>query len=75
VLVLEATRYRRFRPRAVRIDSTVIEADVKYPTDSGLAAHGVYALAHEGAKLADPVKVKKRRVRDSRSRWVARCGR
>ena len=38
VLIVKATRERRFRARAVRIDSTVIEADVKYPTDSGLAA-------------------------------------
>src|SRR5271156_1554769 len=36
VLIVQATRSKRFRPRAVRIDSTVIEADVKYPTDSGL---------------------------------------
>src|SRR5664279_3117145 len=45
VLIVAATRSKRFRPRAVRIDSTVIEADVKYPTDSGLAAHGVRVLA------------------------------
>jgi IS5 family transposase len=51
-LIAQATRSKRFRPRAVRIDSTVIEADVKYPTDSGLASHGVRALAREGRKLA-----------------------
>ena len=71
VLILEATRSRRFRPRAVRIDSTVIEADVKYPTDSGLAAHGVKVLAREGKKLAQLVKEQKRRVRD-RSRSMGR---
>jgi IS5 family transposase len=71
VLICEATRDRRFVPRAVRIDSTVIEADVKFPTDSGLAAHGVRVLAREGAKLADRVKEKKRRVRD-RSRSMGR---
>jgi hypothetical protein len=32
----------------VRIDSTVIEADVKYPTDAGLASSGVGVLAREG---------------------------
>jgi IS5 family transposase len=42
----------------------VIEADVKYPTDAGLAAHGVRALAREGKKLAALVKERKRRVRD-----------
>jgi IS5 family transposase len=71
VLIVAATRSRRFRSRAVRIDSTVIEADVKYPTDSGLAAHGVKVLAREGRKLASLVKEKKRRVRD-RSRSMGR---
>jgi IS5 family transposase len=72
VLIVEATRSKRFRPRAVRIDSTVIEADVKYPTDAGLAAHGVRALAREGRKLARMVKEKKARVRD-RSRSMGRA--
>src|SRR5450631_372250 len=72
VLIVAATRSKRFRPRAVRIDSTVIEADVKYPTDSGLAAHGVKVLAREARKLARLVKEKKRRVRD-RSRVMGRA--
>ena len=63
-LIVKATRERRFRPRAVRIDSTVIEADVKYPTDAGLASSGVRVLAREGRKLARLVKGKKARVRD-----------
>ena len=71
VLIVTATRSKRFRPRAVRIDSTVIEADVKYPTDSGLAAHGVKVLAREAKKLAKLVGEQKRRVRD-RSRSMGR---
>jgi transposase, IS5 family len=70
-LIVKATRDRRFRPRAVRIDSTVIEADIKYPTDAGLASHGVRALAREGRKLAKLLKEKKARVRD-RSRSMGR---
>ena len=70
-LIAKATRERRFRPRAVRIDSTVVEADVKYPTDSGLASHGVRALAREGRKLAERVGEKRVRVRD-RSRAMGR---
>ena len=34
-LIVKATREKRFRPRAVRIDSTVIEADVKLPDRRG----------------------------------------
>ncbi len=71
VLIVQATRSKRFRPRAVRIDSTVIEADVKYPTDSDLAAHGVKVLAREAKKLAKLVGEQKRRVRD-RSRSMGR---
>jgi IS5 family transposase len=63
-LIVKATREKRFRPRAVRIDSTVIEADIKHPTDSGLAGQGVRALAREGRKLARLVGEKRVRVRD-----------
>src|SRR5947209_11954573 len=31
-LIVKACRERHFRPRAVRVDSTVVEADVKHPT-------------------------------------------
>ena len=51
-VIQKARREKRFRPRAARIDSTVIEADVRCPTDAGLAADGVRALAREGRKLA-----------------------
>jgi transposase, IS5 family len=55
----------------VRIDSTVIEADVRYPTDAGLASSGVRTLAREGRKLAKLLEEKKTRVRD-RSRSMGR---
>ncbi len=55
----------------MRIDSTVIEADVRYPTDADLASHGVRSLAREGRKLARLVKERKARVRD-RSRSMGR---
>jgi hypothetical protein len=37
--------------RATRIDSTVVEADIRYPTDAELALRGFRALAGEGRKL------------------------
>jgi IS5 family transposase len=70
-LIVTATREKRFRPRAVRIDSTVIEADIKHPTDAGLASAGVRVLAREARKLAALVGEKTRRVRD-RSRAMGR---
>jgi IS5 family transposase len=70
-LIESAVRERRLRARAVRIDSTVIEADIKYPTDAGLASHGVKALAREGRKLAAKLGESKTTVRD-RSRAMGR---
>ena len=70
-LIQKARREKRFRPRAARIDSTVVEADVKYPTDSGLADAGVRALAREGRKLAARIGGKRNTVRD-RSRSMGR---
>jgi IS5 family transposase len=34
----KATRERRLTARAVRIDSTVVESDIRYPNDAALAA-------------------------------------
>jgi transposase, IS5 family len=70
-LIQKARREKRFRPRAARIDSTVVEADIRYPTDSGLAADGVSALAREGRKLAAKIGEKRTAVRD-RSRAAGR---
>lgn len=59
---------RRFVARAARIDSTVVEADVRYPTDVGLAADATKALARAAATVLDSDAP---RVRD-RSRAIAR---
>jgi IS5 family transposase len=71
VVIANARREKRFRPRAARIDSTVIEADIRYPTDSGLASDGVRALAREGRKLAAKIGAKRTAVHD-RSRAAGR---
>ena len=42
---------RRFVVRSARIDSTVMEADIRYPTDLGLAQDAARALAREVAKV------------------------
>jgi IS5 family transposase len=53
-----------FRARAARVDSTVVEADVKFPTDAGLAADGVMLLARVGRELAGLAGAGAPRVRD-----------
>jgi transposase, IS5 family len=62
---------RRFVARAARIDSTVVEADIRYPTDLGLAADATKVLAREAAGARELVGGDGPPVRD-RSRAVAR---
>ncbi len=71
VVIEKARREKRFRPRAARIDSTVVEADVRYPTDSGLALDSARALAREARKLRAKVGRDAGHVRD-RSRAIGR---
>ena len=75
-LIVKATRERRFVPRAVRVDSTVIEADVKLPDRRRPGGRGVRALAQGGPQAghadqgeeADGCGI-------ARARWVASCAR
>ncbi len=72
VVISKAQRETRFRARAARIDSTVVEADIRYPSDAMLALQGVRALAREGRKVTGMIKGNTTRVRD-RSRLVGRA--
>jgi IS5 family transposase len=71
VVIAKAGRETRFRARAARVDSTVVEADIRYPTDVMLALQGVRGLAREARKLKRLLKAGTRGVRD-RSRSVGR---
>jgi len=62
---------RRFQVRAARIDSTVVESDIRYPTDLGLAQDATRMLATEAAKARELAGPGAPRVRD-RSRSVAK---
>jgi IS5 family transposase len=72
VVISKAQRETRFRARAARIDSTVVEADIRYPSDAMLALQGVRVLAREGRKVSAMIKGKTARVTD-RSRSVGRA--
>ena len=67
----KAQRETRFLARAVRVDSTVVEADVRYPSDAVLALQGARALAREGRKLARRLRHRSPRVVD-RSRQIGK---
>ena len=70
-VIAKGVRETRFRARAVRIDSTVVEADVRYPTAAGLVGDAVRLLAREGRRAGALVGGGAVRVRD-RSRAVGR---
>jgi transposase, IS5 family len=61
-----AVERRVIRSRRLRVDSTVVEADISYPTDSGLCAQGVSRLTRlarglQRAGLGGGVLVRDRR--------------
>lgn len=51
-VIKEAVSHRGFRPRALRGDSTVAEADIRYPTDVGLCADAVRVLAKAARRVS-----------------------
>jgi IS5 family transposase len=61
---------RRFVVRAARIDSTVVEADIRYPTDLGLAQDAARSLAREAARARGLAGAGAPRVKD-RSHAIA----
>jgi transposase, IS5 family len=71
VVIGKAQREARFRARAVRVDSTVVEADIRYPSDAVLAWQGAQALARAGRMLAGRLRGPTVRVVD-RSRQVGK---
>jgi transposase, IS5 family len=70
-LIDKALRERRFHPRALRADSTVVAADIRYPTDAGLAADAVRVLGRAARRVRAAAPAVTERVRD-RSRAVGR---
>jgi IS5 family transposase len=50
-LLHHAVDGKLLRSRRVRVDTTAMEADVRYPTDSGLCAHSVSRLGRLVAKV------------------------
>jgi IS5 family transposase len=71
VVIGKAQRGTGFRARAGRIDSTVVEADIRYPADGVLALQGARMLAREGRKLAGRLRRPTVHVAD-RSRQLGR---
>jgi IS5 family transposase len=59
-----ALKERGFKVRAMRCDSTVLESDIRYPTDCGLASDAVKVLARAARKLRATIPGLTRQVRN-----------
>jgi IS5 family transposase len=65
-LLAKAAGQKLLRTDKVRADTTVVEADVGYPTDSGLLAKGIGAMARTVARIKAAGGATGTRVRDRR---------
>jgi transposase, IS5 family len=61
-----AVERRVLRSRRLRVDTTVVEADIRSPTDSGLCAHAVSRLAGLARRIKATGAARKARLRDRR---------
>jgi IS5 family transposase len=59
-----AVKERGFKVRAMRCDSTVLESDIRYPTDCGLASDAVKVLARAARKIHAAIPGLSRKVRN-----------
>jgi IS5 family transposase len=65
-LVTKAAAAKLLRTDRVRVDTTVVEADVGYPTDSGLLAKAVGTLSRSVVRIKTLGGATRTRVRDRR---------
>ena len=65
-LLMKAAAHKLLRTDRVRADTTVVEADVGYPTDSGLLAKAVGSMCRSVARIKTLGGAARTRVRDRR---------
>ena len=65
-LLALAVERKVLRSRRLRVDTTVVEADIRSPTDSGLCAHAVSRLTRLGKRVKAAGLARGARLRDRR---------
>jgi IS5 family transposase len=65
-LLLLAVERKVLRSRRLRVDTTLVEADIRSPTDSGLCAHAVSRLTRLAKRIQAAGLAPRARVRDRR---------
>ena len=61
-----AVERKLLRSRRLRVDTTIVEADIRSPTDSGLCAHAVSRLTRLAKRIRAAGLAPRSRVRDRR---------
>jgi len=61
-----AVKRKVLRSRRLRVDTTVVEADIRSPTDSGLCAHAVSRLTRLAKRIKAAGLAREARLRDRR---------
>jgi IS5 family transposase len=65
-LLALAVERKLLRSRRLRVDTTLVESDTRYPTDSGLCAHAVSRLTRLAQRLQRRGLARRTRLRDRR---------
>src|SRR5262245_34070588 len=61
-----AVERKGLRSRRLRVDTTIVEADIRSPTDSGLCAHAVSRLSRLAKRIKSAGLAPRTRLRDRR---------
>src|SRR6266516_2784872 len=76
-LLALAVERKVLRSRRLRVDTTIVEADIRSPTDSGLCAHAVSRLTRLAKRIKAAGLARDARLRDRRrsvGKRVRACG-
>jgi transposase, IS5 family len=65
-LLSRAVERKLLRSRRLRVDTTIVEADIRSPTDSGLCAHAVSRLTRLTRRIQAAGLARRARLRDRR---------
>src|SRR5713101_3495205 len=74
-LLALAVERKVLRSRRLRVDTTIVEADNRSPTDSGLCAHAVSRLTRLAKRIRAAGLARDARLRDRRRSVAGGCGR
>ena len=74
-VIVKASAERRFGARGGAVDSTVVEADVRWPSDAGLAVGRRAARSPARAACWPRLGERRRGFGIARGRWAGGCAR